>query len=154
MSEQPQNDQPTPTRRVLRMNNLRADGSPNTETVELVVRDPFSGVELRNDDGTPAVAVTLRPMSDDERKAIIETHTSWKKDPVSGRLMEVTNEQAVADDAMKRVILDWRGLVAADDQPLCCTDATKVLIDKHLKMQIQRKLFSAEAVEVSAESFR
>ena len=148
-------DQKAPAmRRALRMNSVRADGSPNRDTVELVVRDPFTGLEMRNEDGSPAVSMTLRPMTDDERIAIIDEHTKPKRDPITQRMIEMVDEDGVMNEIMRRAIVDWSGLVACDDQPLRCTDRTKVLLDKSLKLQVQRKLFSAEATEVAADSFR
>lgn len=143
------------TRRVLRLNRVNGDGRPRTGLIDLVVKDPVTGEELREPDGSPAVVLKLHPMLDDERAAIVKTHTRLERDPGGGRgLFEFTDQSAVADEIMCKAIDSWDGLVGADDRPLVCTDQTKVLLDAFLRVQVTRKLFGAEAVEVLAESFR
>lgn len=145
-----------PTRRALRLNYVRSDGRPNTEPLTLIVRDPVTGDAMVNaKTGAPEVFIRLRPMSDEERKAIVESKTESRRDPQSGRgLFEFTDSTAVTNEVLRRTVTSWEGIIGADDQPLVCTPDTAVLLDSFLKAQITRKLFNAEAVEVSAESFR
>jgi hypothetical protein len=143
------------TVRALRMNSVRSTGETNTELVKLVVRDPYTGEEMREDDGTEAVIILLQPIPDADHNAVIKKHTRLEKNPAGGRqLFEVVDQQAVSDELMQKGIVSWRGIVAADDRPLVCTDRTKVLLDERVKIQVSRKLFGVEAVEVAAESFR
>lgn len=151
MTETTKTEKPK-TVRALRMNSLRADGQENTDRVELVVRDPFTGVEIREDDGTPAVVIVLRPLAPGVHDAIIVKHTSLKR--VGQTLSEYIDQTAVSNEILCTVIEGWTGLVGCDDRPLLCTDAVKIKIDERLKMQVTRKLFGAEAVEVGAETFR
>jgi hypothetical protein len=143
------------TRTVLRLNRINGDGTPRQTLIDLVVKDPVSGAELREADGTPAVVIHLRPMSDDERSKIVADGTRLEKDPQGGRgLYELVDQAKVAHEIMRRSIQSWDGLVGSDDRPLVCTDQTKVLLDAFLQAQITRKLFGAEVAEVLAESFR
>lgn len=141
--------------RALRMNGIKSDGSTNTELVQLVVRDPFTNEEIREDDGEPAVYIMLRAMPPDEHEAIVKKHTRMEKNPNGGRgLFEVIDQNAVSDEIMLRVIASWHGFVGADDKPLQCNDRTKLRIDERIKVQVSRKIFGAEATEVASESFR
>lgn len=142
-------------RTALRLNYVRGDGSANPDPIVLVVQHPVTGEELRDPDGTPAVTITLRSISDEERRGIVEMFRTLEKDPAGGRgLLERVDQQAVTDEILRRGILRWEGLVGSDDQPLVCTDQTKILLDRFLQLQVSRKLFNAEAVEVLAASFR
>jgi hypothetical protein len=143
------------TRRVLRLNRVTGDGLPVVGTITLIVRDPMTNEDLLEPDGSPAVTIQLRPIDDVERAEIGAAHRTYEKDPNGGRMLfEVIDQTKVADEILRRAIVSWQGLVGADDQPLVCTNATKVLLDAFLRVQVTRKLFGAEAVEVLAESFR
>lgn len=142
-------------RLVLRLNRVNGDGTARQGLINLVVKDPVSGVELLDDSGAPAVVIRLRPMSDDERAAIVAEYTHLEKDPQGGRgLFERVDQTAVQHALLRRAIADWDGFVGSDDRPLVCNDQTKVLLDAFLRAQITRKLFGFEAVEVLAASFR
>lgn len=143
------------TRRALRMNRLRSDGTENTDLVTLVVRDPMTGEEIREDDGTPAVTIDLQPITEAERVEIVKLYTRLEKNPDGSRgLFELTDNAGAVDEMMRRAVVRWTGLVGCDDRPLACTKQTVVLIDAALRAQVTRKLFGAEAVVLSAESFR
>lgn len=149
------NQKGTTTVRALRMNSLRSDGTPNTDLVRLEVKDPRTGEVIRNDDDSAAVIVNLRPMTPERRAAIVQEHTRLEKSPNGGRgLFEVVDERAAALAVLCEAIQSWTGLVGCDDKALACTAQTKVLLDAHLNLQITQKLFGAEAVEVSPDSFR
>lgn len=147
-----------PTRRALRMNSLRSDGRVNTDLVELVVRDPFTGEELREDDGTPSVVIFLQPLpehGEGSHEEILRRYTRLEKNPAGGRqLFEVTDREAVANEILERTVARWVGIVGVDDRPLVCNAYTKTHIDERIRVQITRKLFGAEATEVAADSFR
>lgn len=143
------------TRRALRLNRVNGDGRPVTGEIVLVVKDPATNEEMREPDGSPAVTIRLRAMDDAERASVVESFKTFEKDPNGGRgLFEVVDQGKVADEIMRRAITSWDGLVGADDRPLVCTAQTKVLLDAFLRVQVTRKLFGFEAVEVLAESFR
>lgn len=143
------------TRTVLRLNRVRSDGSANRDLIAVVVKDPVTGEEMREADGTPAVVIYLRPMEEEERRAIIAEHTVLEKDPQGGRgIFERVDTKAVTDEVLRRAIDHWEGIAGSDDRPLICTDQTKILLDPFLQAQITRKLFNAEAVEVLTASFR
>lgn len=142
------------TVRVLRMNSIKSDGTPNTNTIEMIVKDPINGQEILEEDGTGAVVVELRALTKEEHDEIIREFTTHEKSTGGRGLVERVDHRGVDDEILRRCIKGWRGLAGSDDKPLVCTNATKVLIDPFLKLQVQRKLFGAEAVEVAAESFR
>jgi hypothetical protein len=137
------------TRRVLRLNRVKSDGTPASADVPLTLKDPATGDPLEG------VVVYLQMLSEDERKAIVETHTRLEKDPNGGRgLFEFTDVRAANDEIYCKTITRWEGIVGADDRPLVCTDATKLVLDAAIRAQVMKKAFGAEVVEVVAESFR
>lgn len=137
------------TRRVLRLNRVNGNGSAVDTALRLTLRDPATNEEIEG------VVAVLHPMGEDERRAIVATHTKLEKDPSGGKgLYEFTDLRAANDEIFCRSIVTWEGIAGADDRPLVCTDATKLLLDASLRAQINRKLFGAEAVEVLAASFR
>lgn len=137
------------TRRVIRLNRVNGNGAPVGTEVPLTLRDPATGDEIEG------VVVTLRMMPEDERRAIVATHTSMEKDPGGGRgLFEFVDLRAANDEIFCKSIVRWTGIAGADDQPLVCTDQTKLLLDPLHRGQIQKKAFGAEVVEVLAASFR
>lgn len=141
-------------RKALRLNRVTGDGRPATKEIPVELIDPSTGDVLRNDDGTAAAVIIVRPIDDEEHKAIIDEFTTLEKDPAGGRgLFEKTDAKAVTDEVLRRCIVRWTGIVGADDQPLVCNTSTKVAIDAAMRTQVTRKLFAAEAV-VLAESFR
>jgi hypothetical protein len=143
------------TRRVLRLSRVNGDGKSAPTTLTLVLKDPATGEELVAADGTPEVFLTLEPISEEDRKAIIFEHRRLEKDPAGGKqLYEFIDLQAANDAIFCRVVKGWSGLAGADDRPLVCTDATKLLLDHTIRGQVNKKIFGTEAVEVLAESFR
>jgi hypothetical protein len=143
------------TRKVLRLARVNGNGTEMPETVTLVLKNPVTGDPILNDDGTPAVFVTLKPMTEEQRKAIVGSHTTTEKDPNGGRgLFEKTDADAANDEILDRSIVSWEGIAGADDRPLVCTPGTKRLLDGYIKAQITKKLFGSEVVEVLAASFR
>lgn len=136
------------TRRVLRLNRVTSNGAAVEPTVPLTLNDI---------DGTPldGVTVDLYLMPEDERRAIVAAHTRLEKDPNGGRgLFEFTDVKAANDEIFCKCVKRWSGIAGADDKPLVCNDATKLLLDATYRAQITRKIFGAEVVEVLAASFR
>jgi hypothetical protein len=137
------------TRRVLRLNRVNGNGTAVGTDVPFTLRDAATGEPLEG------VVVTLRMLSEDERKAIVASHTRLEKDPAGGRgLFEFIDLRAANDEIFCKTIVDWTGIAGADDRPLVCTDQTKLLLDVVYRGQIQKKAFGAEVVEVLAASFR
>jgi hypothetical protein len=142
-------------RKVIRINRVLSNGQKTAGEITLVLADPRTGEELRNDDGSPVATIRLQAMDEDERRAIVAAHTTMEKDPNGGRgLFEKTDAQAVNDEIYDRTILGWDGIAGADDRPLVCNASTKRALDSYIKSQVTRKLFGAEVVEVLAASFR
>lgn len=146
-------EQPSMTRRVMRINSLAPDGRPNSGTITLVLRDPLTGEEYRDEDGTPLVYIDLRAIPPSEREAIRKQYTEVKKG-ANGRPYEETDAEAVQDEILRRAILRWDGIVAANDEPLVCNELTKVALPDYVQLQITRKLFGVETAEVRQASFR
>lgn len=141
-------------RKALKLNRVLGSGAKTPDTVVLVVKD-YEGQDITNDDGTPAVTITLRPIAEDERRKIVAEFTRLEKDPNGGRgLFEHTDAQGANDEILRQAIVRWDGIVGYDEQPLVCTDATKLALDAFVRSQITRKLFGSEVVEVLAASFR
>ncbi len=141
------------TRRVMRINALAPDGRPNEGEITLVLRDPLTGEDYRDEDGTPLVYIVLQAIPPAERDQIRENHTVVKKG-ANGRPYEETDHVAVDAEILRRAIKRWSGIVAANDEPLVCTAATKVALPDFVKVQISRKLFGVETAEVRQASFR
>lgn len=142
-------------RKVLKLHRLTGDGQVNTEPIILVLKDPATGEELKNDDGSPAAFLRLRALDEAARRAIVAKHTRLEKDPNGGRgLFEFTDITAANEEILDQGIEGWEGIVGADEKPLVCTSVTKAAIDAYIKTQARQKLFGAEVVEVLAASFR
>lgn len=143
------------TRRVLQLARVNGDGRTVEGCITLVLRDPGTGEELRAADGTPEVFIRVRPVDEDERKAIVASHTKLEKDPSNPRgLYEFTDVKAANDDILDRAIESWDGIAGADGKPLVCTRQTKLLLDAHIRGQVMKRVFGAEVAEVLAASFR
>lgn len=143
------------TRRVIRISRVTGDGEKTPGHLTLILKDPVTANDLLNDDGSPAATMQLRPIDEDERRAVVQEHTRLEKDPNGGRgLFEYCDAGAANDELLCRAIVSWDGLVGSDDRPLVCTRATKLVLDNYIRGQVTRKLFGSEVVEVLAASFR
>lgn len=144
----------TNTVKALRINSVTSDGKKNDQPILCVLRDPRTGEELRHDDGSPAVYIECRTIDKAEHEAVLQEHTRLERAPGGKQLAEFTDARKAEDDLLRRGIVRWHGLIGADDRPLVCTDATKVLLDAFIRNAVMRKLFGLEAAEVAPDTFR
>jgi hypothetical protein len=143
------------TRRVLQLARVTGDGQPVKGPMILVLRDPATNALLVDEAGTPEVFMSLRSIPEEERKAVIAEFTTLEKDPQGGKgLFELTDYKAANEELLDRAILSWEGFAGADDRPLVCTRATKLLLEANIRNEVWKKVFGAEVREVLAESFR
>lgn len=141
--------------KALRMHSVLSDGQPNPDAIiEHTLVDPDTGRPYAGDDGQPSVVIVLRPLSHDEWRRIVRKHTQRLPNKRTRAMEEVTDWDAVQDDATSRVILSWRGILGADDKPLVCNDDTKRALDGELKNELVARAMRPEGVDASDESFR
>lgn len=152
MAEDDKKDNKTP---VLRINSLRSDGSSNDGAVEIPIRDGMGNVILQSDGETPAIVFVGVPIAYNDWQRKLKSYTKKVPNPNGrgqGMIEQVDNDKAILDLLIDR-IEDWRGVVAADGQPLPCTEATRPIVFAHLdsmtRVKIASGLTGAEVSDLS-----
>lgn len=112
-------------------------------------------VDLPVPNGDRDVVYTLRPLTRSVRRNVTDKHTRSKPNPQTGRMDLITDGDAVTDDIIDHVLMDWTGILC-DGQPAPCTRENKVQLDPvRLRALIERAGMTQAAREVAvAESFR
>ena len=135
----------------LKLRGVRGDGSSNAgETFALVVKDPDTRVDL------PDVVITCRVVTKKRSNEIERTFQHQQHDPKTRQLVwsyvDEDGPTAATNAMLAEAIVDWRGFVGADDQPLVCIPATIAALDDRIKTQVILAVFGAEVV--AQQSFR
>jgi len=118
------------------------------QTFEHVVRDPDTG-ELIED-----AVVTCRVITKAEAREYRQRHTTRVADPKTHRMVDVVDDQAVADEIAADIVQSWRGFVGADDQELVCTPETVEALDDRIRLQIVQAVFGVEVTGRGPDTFR
>lgn len=133
-----------------------SDGSyqPGT-TVEYVFGDLTQGNQPYLDDetGEPLAVATLRLMTRKDVRALQKRYTKRVADG-SGRMVEeITEPEAYRADLVDTLIVEWRGLMGEDGQPMECSRRAKLALGEDRLAHMMQVAMQNEAVDASA-SFR
>ena len=142
--------------KVFRVPTVDGQGSSavTVKTTEYYVVEPRSGQPYCDDGGAPSVVIRIMPISQEAHRRIVRAHREYLPNPKTRQLEEMLDVEAITDDLVRAAILDWRGIVGADDQPLVCTDATKIALPGDVKNDCVAIALRGQAAEVEASSFR
>lgn len=116
--------------------------------------DPQTGQPFLNPEtGAPWVAIVLRPVTKEQHRRILDEATGHDRGP-GGVVEEKTDVEAARNAVVCYAVVDWRGFIGADEQPLRCCDGTKRALDSFLQNRIAERATYSRAVEVTDASFR
>lgn len=134
-----------------------SDGSFQSDTtIEYVFGDLAQGNKpyLDDDTGDPLAVATLRLMTRKDVRTLQKRYTKRVADG-SGRMVEeIGDPEAYRADLIDRLIIDWRGLLGADGQPLECTRRSKIALGEDRLADMMAVAMQSETVAASAATFR
>lgn len=132
----------------IRIRGLLADGSTDrSSTIEYVWGDLDHGNKPYLDDqGQPLTVVTLRQLSADDLRRLRKRHTiaTWK----NHQRVEELDEDAYTADLIDYLIVEWRGILSEDDQPVPCTREAKLAVANRAPGRLAHMIEVATSAEV------
>ena len=137
---------------MLRMLTLNSDRTPVHEATRVVqALHPNTAKPLED------VTVTLRLVSDDTYKSIQREHREMLKDEKTGTVDWKIDNEGIVRDVVKRAVIEWTGIVGADNRPVPVCGAAIEALDwtnlNHLCSMARTRTDLIDA-GVVAESFR
>jgi len=93
------------------------------------LRTQKTNYNIEIDLGGSVTEVTVCPLTSTEVRAIIDRHTKVKYH--QGQRQEEIDELGIRLERFTRLLVDWQGVVDANDQPLECNEENKALVADH-----------------------
>lgn len=128
----------------------------------LELLDPEGRIEVKDSDltgvtdGDPDTVYVLRPIGIEDHRVLTKQNTRDELDRRSHQKVKVTDWNAVADDVLDFVLIEWRGILFRGAAVPCERDFKLKLdyVRKHALSELAGMNQVARAPERRAESFR
>ena len=117
------------------------------------VRDSDLGLP----DGDPDTVYILRPLTTEVHRDLVRAHTTYVLNKITHQKEPKRDDDAIVDAMYDYVLVDWRGVIGSDHQPVACTPASKRGLGTVIRAALLERagLNQIESVEAAdAASFR
>jgi hypothetical protein len=141
--------------KLFKVNSVNSDGtdvSPD-KVIDYLVIDPSTSKPYIGEDGKPSVIITLRPISNEKYREVVNACTDRLLNRKNRQYEQVTDWDKVQDELVAYSIVSWVGIIGADDKPLQCVLDAKLGIPGELKNEMVARAMQGETVDAAA-SFR
>ena len=132
---------------VLKINSVLSSGEPNEDMVEIPLRDSVTNEVLMTEEGAPAVVFVGRPLPYPDWQRRLKKYTKKVAGGNGRGQQEKVDLDTALLDLLKERLVEWRGVVGADNKPLPCNAQTIPHLDSRVQLLIASGLTGTEVSE-------